>query len=121
MADQHDNDGPPRRGRHGLPRIGPARPTLGSRQPPRAAARGVPKLIRFVAINSAIGVVIGWAIAAALLWFNISGLGDMFARSDSKPVIIALMGMSFGVTFGFAYLSTAVMLLPTRKDDFDRL
>lgn len=81
----------------------------------------MPKLIRFVVINSAIGVLIGWAIAAGLLWMNISGLGDMFAHSDSKPVILALLGMSFGVTFGFAYLATAVMLMPTAKDDFDRL
>ena len=81
----------------------------------------MPKLIRFVVLNSIIGILIGWAIAAALLWMNVSGLGDMFVRSDSKPVILALLGMSFGVTFGFAYLSTAVMLMPTGKDDFDRL
>ena len=81
----------------------------------------MPKLIRFVLVNSIIGVLIGWMIAAALLWMNVSGLGDMFMRSDAKPVIVALLGMSFGVTFGFAYLSTAVMLMPTSKDDFDRL
>ena len=81
----------------------------------------MPKLIRFVVLNSIIGILIGWAIAAALLWMNVSGLGDMFVRSDSKPVILALLGMSFGVTFGFAYLSTAVMLMPTGKDDFDQL
>lgn len=81
----------------------------------------MPKLIRFVVFNSIVGILIGWAIAAALLWMNVSGLGDMFVRSDSKPVILALLGMSFGVTFGFAYLSTAVMLMPTGKDDFDRL
>ncbi|MEQ8401682.1 MAG: hypothetical protein RIB53_09605 [Roseitalea porphyridii] len=81
----------------------------------------MPKLIRFVVLNSIVGILIGWAIAAALLWMNVSGLGDMFVRSDSKPVILALLGMSFGVTFGFAYLSTAVMLMPTGKDDFDRL
>lgn len=81
----------------------------------------MPKLIRFVVVNSLVGIVIGWAIAAALLWMNVSGLGDMFMRSDAKPVILALLGMSFGVTFGFAYLATAVMLMPTGKDDFDRL
>ncbi|QBK30326.1 hypothetical protein [Roseitalea porphyridii] len=81
----------------------------------------MPKLIRFVVLNSIVGILIGWAIAAALLWMNVSGLGDMFVRSDSKPVILALLGISFGVTFGFAYLSTAVMLMPTGKDDFDRL
>ncbi len=31
------------------------------------------------------------------------------------------MAVSFGVTFAFAYLTTALLLLPTDKDDFERL
>ncbi len=123
MADDQAGRDDGRRGRHGLPGVRQRSDQRAEARPKaaRPPAAGMPKLVRFVMINSVIGVLIGWAIAAALLWFNISGLGDMFMRSDSKPVIVALMGMSFGVTFGFAYLSTAVMLLPTRKDDFDRL
>mgnify|MGYP004351916879 CR=1 FL=1 len=36
-------------------------------------------------------------------------------------VYFALLGLTFGITFGFAYLATAVMLIPTSKDDFDKL
>ena len=81
----------------------------------------LPKLVRFVLMNSFIGAVIGWAIAAGLIWFNINGLGTMFHNSDSKPAIIFIMGLSFGSTFAFAYLTTAVLLLPTDKDDFDKI
>ena len=81
----------------------------------------MPKLIRFVVINSMIGVVIGWLIAAAIVHFNIGNLGALLAHTDHKVAAIALLAVTFGITFGFAFLATAVMLMPTGKDDFDRL
>jgi hypothetical protein len=81
----------------------------------------MPKLVRFVIVNSLIGVLIGWLVAAALIWFDVLGFGDILLRSDSKIAAIFMLGVSFGVTFGFAYLTTAILLMPTRKDDFDRL
>jgi len=81
----------------------------------------MPKLVRFVLTNSAIGIVIGWIVAAGLVWFNIGGFGDRFAHSHDKPTIIFILALSFGVTFGFAYLTTAVLLMPSDKDNFDRL
>jgi hypothetical protein len=83
--------------------------------------QAVPKLIRFVVVNSLIGIAIGFAVAFGLVWFNINGLGDMFARSDSKAIVALILGASFGSTFGFAYVTTAVLLLPTDKDDFDKI
>ena len=81
----------------------------------------MPKLIRFVLTNSLIGMVIGWLVAAAIVWFNVAGFGERFAHSHDKPVIVLIMAVSFGVTFAFAYLTTALLLLPTDKDDFERL
>ncbi|NJR13311.1 MAG: hypothetical protein HC779_02280 [Phyllobacteriaceae bacterium] len=81
----------------------------------------MPKLIRFVVVNSLIGIAIGFAVAFALVWFNINGLGSMFANSDSKLIVAIILGSSFGSTFGFAYVTTAVMLLPTDKDEFDKI
>lgn len=80
----------------------------------------MPKLIRFVIVNSAIGVALGWALCAAFLYFNVGGIGDLFFRSQQKLTVLAIMALSFGVTFGFGYLSTAVILLPTDKDDFEK-
>lgn len=80
----------------------------------------MPKLIKFVILNSTIGVVIGWAICAAFLYMNVGGIGELFMRSQQKATVLFILGMSFGVTFGFGYLTTAVILLPTDKDEFDK-
>ena len=83
--------------------------------------RALPKLIRFVIVNSLIGMVIGWLIAAGLVWFNIGGFSDRFDNAQNKLAVIFLLAGSFGVTFGFAFLTTSVLLLPTGKDDFDKI
>ncbi len=87
----------------------------GSRKP------RMPKLIRFVLVNSLIGVGIGWLIAAGLIWFNIGGFGQLVMHSSQRDVALFILAMSFGVTFGFAFLATAVILLPRDKDRFDRV
>ena len=38
-----------------------------------------------------------------------------------RDVAVFILAMSFGVTFGFAFLATAVILLPRDKDEFDRV
>jgi predicted membrane protein len=88
---------------------------------PRQTWNELPKLVRFVALNSAIGIVIGWLIAAGLVWFNIMGFGDRFHNASNKIAVIYLLASSFGVTFGFGYLTTAVLLLPTEEDDFNKM
>ena len=94
--------------------------TSSSRSAPQKP-HGLPKIVRFVLKNSLIGAVIGWSIAAGLIWFNINGLGQMFHNTDSKLAVIFILGLSFGSTFAFAYLTTAVLLLPTDKDEFDKV
>jgi len=80
----------------------------------------MPKLVRFVLTNSLIGVAIGWAASIAFILMNVGGIGELFMRSDQKLIWSFIIAMSSGVTFGFAYLATAVMLVPTDKDDFER-
>jgi hypothetical protein len=92
----------------GAPPEGPRRPRL-------------PKLIRFVLVNSLIGVVIGWLVAAGLIWFNVGGFGELVWHSQQRAVALFILAMSFGVTFAFAFLATAVILLPRDKDRFDRV
>lgn len=81
----------------------------------------MPKLIRFLLIHTALGVAVGWLIAAAVVWFNLNGFGDLVLGSSSRGAAIFILMVSFGSTFGFAAVATGVMLMPTDKDEFDRL
>lgn len=81
----------------------------------------MPKLIRFVLINSALGVLIGWLVAGAVVYFNINGFGDLVLGSSSRIAAVFILLMSFGSTFGFAVMATAVMLMPVDKDEFEKL
>ena len=81
----------------------------------------MPKLVRFVLVNSLTGIAIGWLIAAGVVHFNIGNLGTLIDHTQHKVAAVALLGLTFGITFGFAYLATAVMLMPTDKDHFDKL
>ena len=83
----------------------------------------MPKLIRFVVVNSAIGILIGWAVAIALFALNINGLGEMFFKLETgnQFALAGLMAIMFGSTFGFGYLATAVWMIPTDKGEFDKL
>lgn len=80
-----------------------------------------PKLVRFVLKNSLMGMVIGWLLASAVVYFDFNGFGSLIMESSHVAVALFIMFFSFGITFGFAYLTTAVLLLPTDKDDFDRV
>ncbi len=83
--------------------------------------KALPKLIRFVAVNSLIGIVIGWLIVAALSGSTsvASATGSIMRKTRWQSYF--LLAGSFGATFGFAYLTTSVLLLPTDKDDFDKV
>ncbi|QKV18377.1 hypothetical protein [Oricola thermophila] len=81
----------------------------------------MPKLVRFVLVNSFTGIAIGWLIAAAAVHFNVANLGELLDHTQHKVAAIVMLALTFGITFGFAYLATAVMLMPTSKDDFDKL
>lgn len=94
---------------------------VNSMKTPRQTWKALPKLVRFVVANSLIGMAIGWLVAAGLVWFNIGGFGDRFDHASNKLAVVVLLAGSFGVTFGFAFLTTSVLLLPTDKDDFDKV
>ena len=81
----------------------------------------MPKLIRFILLNTALGVLIGWFVAAGVVYFNINGFGDLIWDSSSRVAALFILLVSFGSTFGFAVMATAVMLMPSDKDEFDKL
>lgn len=68
----------------------------------------LPKLIRFVIQHFAIGVLLGWASALMVLWYDIGGIGTLLARHDSTA-LLALFFAKGGLYFGTIASSVAIM------------
>jgi len=74
------------------------------------------RLVRFVITNLLIGMGVGCAFAALVLYFDVAGLWRLISRSADPYPALALLFGSFMITFGSLVCGTAIMLLP-RDDD----
>ncbi len=72
--------------------------------------KSLPRLVRFILRNIAIGISAGWAFLAALLWSDAGGLYSMISHSSLGPVAFMLLAGGFAVTFGPAAVASAVLL-----------
>lgn len=70
------------------------------------------RLLRFLAKNAAIGVLVGWALLGALLWFDVARLGELWLASEHRIATLLLAMAGFAVTFGSLAMGTAIFLLP---------
>jgi hypothetical protein len=74
------------------------------------------RLVRFVLLNVALGMLVGAMFATMALYFDVARLWSLISRSSSPAPALALLYVSFMVTFGSVVCGTAIMLLP-RDDD----
>jgi len=70
----------------------------------------MPKLLKFILKNIAIGIVVGWSFVAALLYFDVGGFGTLVLNSSMKWVALSMLALFFAVTFGSAAVASAVLL-----------
>ncbi len=70
------------------------------------------RLLRFLGINMAIGTGAGWAFLAALLWFDIGGLGTLVLAASDKYLAIAMMMIAIMITWGSLAMGTALFIIP---------
>jgi|GEM_PF-1762137 len=75
--------------------------------------RGLPKLIRFVIQHFSIGVLLGWASALMVIWYDMGGIGSLLARHDSAA-LTALFFAKGGLYFGT--IATCVAIMNLGKD-----
>jgi hypothetical protein len=68
-------------------------------------------LLRFLAVNCAIGVVAGWTLLALLILTDTAGLATLIWNSDSPALPLAMLAGGFAITFGSAAMGAAVMML----------
>ena len=69
-------------------------------------------LLRFLATNAVIGVLVGWALFGILLYADIAGIGQLLARAEERVLVTLMALVGFGATFGGLAMGTAVFLLP---------
>jgi hypothetical protein len=74
-------------------------------------------LLRLLAINLAIGFGIAALIVGGLLALDPGGLRHLILDDRAPGVALALLTMSFFITFGSAAMGTAIMALGRRDDD----
>ena len=90
-----------------------------SLKPIRDQWQAFPRLIRFLLVNCAIGIVGGWTLLAALLATDTGGIRTMIWNEASPGVPIILLAAGFAVTFGSAAMGAAVMAMRPGDDSDD--
>ncbi|MGC4389686.1 hypothetical protein [Agrobacterium sp. M50-1] len=99
----------------------------GSRDPkpkmtPEAARLDHLQMLRFMALNAAVGVLIGVCVGAALIFLDIGGLGARIGRAANPLVPVLLVVVPIASLFGAAATASAILMMPYEKkfrDDDD--
>ncbi len=79
----------------------------------------LPRLVRFVLRNIALGVGVGWAFLGGILYADMGGLYSMIVHSSYGPAALFLLMGGFAVTFGPAAVASAVLMGYEFGDDND--
>ncbi len=79
----------------------------------------LPRLVRFLLVNCAIGVAGGWTLLALLIATDTAGLGTLIWNSSSPAMPIGMLAVGFAITFGSAAMGAAVMAMQP-GDDSDK-
>ena len=78
------------------------------------------RLIRFLALNAAIGTCVALILVGVLIWTDTHAIGRLIL-GDRNPVLsIALLTFGFVITFGSVAMGTAIMALPYDGSGSDR-
>ncbi len=70
----------------------------------------LPKLIRFMLVHTANGMVIGCMFLFLLIWLDVGGLGTLLQK-DASGLATALLFFQTSFTFGAVSMGVAVMNL----------
>lgn len=73
-------------------------------------------VLRLFFINWTLGILLGFAFAAGILYFDLGGLYSLIRRSDMAVPAIALLFGGFAITCGGVVCASAIMRMP-REDE----
>ena len=78
--------------------------------------KGMPQMVRFLALHTAIGMGAGWLLLALLLWTDVNGVGSLIWASETPALAVGMLAAAFAITFGGAASAAAVMMLRFEDD-----
>ncbi len=66
-------------------------------------------VLRLFFINWGLGILLGSIFAAAMLSFNIGGIGTLVSKSEVGYIAVIMLFVGFSVTWGAVVCASAVM------------
>jgi len=85
------------------------------RMTPEEARRDHARMLRFLALNAALGMALGLAVAAAVLLLDMGGIGSRVARSGNPFLPLLLICLPMALVFGGAVTATAIWTMPYER------
>jgi hypothetical protein len=82
---------------------------------PEEARRDHARMLRFLALNTAAGMMLGILLTAALLFIDLGGIGSRLAHSDEPFLALLLIGFPMALVFGAAVTATAIWTMPYER------
>jgi hypothetical protein len=77
------------------------------------------KMFRFLVRHLLIGLGFGWFILTIFLITDVASLRSLASNSHDLPIVLPLLYLFFGITFGSAGMGIGVMSLKNDDDDND--
>jgi hypothetical protein len=82
---------------------------------PEDARRDHRQMLRFMALNAAIGVFLGLMVAALLIVLDIGGIGTRILHAENPVLPILLIAVPLASVFGGSVAASAIWLMPYER------
>jgi hypothetical protein len=86
-----------------------------SEMTPDDARRDHAEMLRFLAVNAVIGMLIGLAAAALIMVLDLGGIGTRIAHAGNPILPVVLIALPMALVFGGAVAASAIWLLPYER------
>ena len=82
---------------------------------PEDARRDHAQMLRFLAVNAAIGMLIGFAASALIMVLDLGGIGTRIAHASNPILPVVLIALPMALVFGGAVAASAIWLMPYER------
>lgn len=82
---------------------------------PEEARKDHWEMLRFLALNAAFGMLLGFVVAGALIALDIGGLRGHLSRAQEPILPALLIAVPLALIFGASVTASAIMLMPYKK------